>query len=182
MTVDPNTGVFSSGSLDVRGYFDDGYDSIVSEQSLLTGTLSQLGYTVFFDGNNVWQSSELQFVFNVTGGALEDDATFTSKVAVLLHQSQFRGAWDAAFSSGSAYSDSVFYNRARTLRLDTAFDCGCKHVVRFSTKNGLKTASNDSWFFADSQGGDNNYTNLERGGASGFVLFCIACPSVELTT
>ncbi len=96
-------GVPTSGALSVNGYFDDGlgdnYLGISESTTLLTGTIDQFGFS------GAGETAELEFVFNVTGGALQTAGVYPAQVGLLLHKSEFTGDWNENFSSDIAYSD-----------------------------------------------------------------------------
>ena len=96
-------GVPTSGALSVNGYFYDpdsgnSYLGISESTTLLTGTIDKFG----FSGSG--ESAELEFVFNVTGGALQSAGVYPAQVGVLFHQSGYTD-WTHDFSANVAFSD-----------------------------------------------------------------------------
>jgi len=80
---------------------EDWSDYLVTGPTLLTGTLSQFGFSE--------AGAPLEFIFNVTGGNLKTSEYFPNMVGLLLHQPGYNGDWTQSFSATGAFSDLFNY-------------------------------------------------------------------------
>ncbi len=97
MTLNPTTGAFISGTLDITGAIPS---LSYSGPTLLTGTLSDFGFTT--------SSEPLEFIFTATGGELKS-GLFPSQVGVVLNDTAFPGSFASSFETSALRTTSDSY-------------------------------------------------------------------------